>query len=381
MSKKEQLQAYLEELKKSGSLDGLSSSGLSDADREILTEILEQGLVEESLALLEDLDVDWDWESIHRRLNTEKTRILPLRSLLKYAAIFIGLISLGIALERSLSTNAVPIQEDMITLQIGNDVKPIEEHEKQDIILPSGQVVAVKEGNTLKYNPGYTEEPLFNELHIPHGKMFTIVLSDGTQVELNSGTHIRYPVKFSKEGAREISMSGEAYFKVSKDLERPFIVKSGEMAIQVLGTEFNVSAYEEEHSISTVLVEGSVSLSQVSDSKNSLLLKPGHKGSWNRTDQTLSLDQVDTQLYTSWLHGEIVFRDTPFSEILIKLERFYNIKITNHNKELDGVAFDARYNREFESIEDVMAALRIIVPFEYSINSKNEVNIKEIVIE
>src|SRR5690606_21255994 len=185
MSKKEQLQAYLEELKKSGSLDGLSSSGLSDADREILTEILEQGLVEESLALLEDLDVDWDWESIHRRLNTEKTRILPLRSLLKYAAIFIGLISLGIALERSLSTNAVPIQEDMITLQIGNDVKPIEEHEKQDIILPSGQVVAVKEGNTLKYNPGYTEEPLFNELHIPHGKMFTIVLSDGTQVELN----------------------------------------------------------------------------------------------------------------------------------------------------------------------------------------------------
>src|SRR5690606_4868437 len=117
MSKKEQLQAYLQELKRSGNLDGLSSSGLSDADRAILTKILDQGLVEESLALLEDMDVEQDWETVHRRLKVEKTRILPMRSLWKYAAIFIGLISLGIALEQSLTPNAVPIQEDMITLE------------------------------------------------------------------------------------------------------------------------------------------------------------------------------------------------------------------------------------------------------------------------
>lgn len=382
MSKKEQLQVYLQELKRSGNLDGLSKSGLSNADRELLTKILEDGLVEESLAMLEELDVEGDWETIHRRLNAEKTRVLPMRSLWKYAAIFIGLISLGIALNQSLAPGEHPIPEDMITLEIGNDVKPIIGDEKQAIVLPSGQVVAVKEGNTLKYDPGYTEEPLFNELHIPHGKMFTLVLSDGTQVELNSGTHIRYPVKFSKEGAREISMSGEAYFKVSKDQKRPFIVKSGGMAIEVLGTEFNVSAYEEEHTISTVLVEGSVSLSQVSDSKNKLLLKPGHKGSWNRSEHTLSLDRVDdTQLYTSWLQGEIVFRDTPFSELLIKLERFYNVEIVNHNKELEGVAFDARYNRKVESIEEVMTALQIIVPFEYTVKTKTGGNIKEINIE
>lgn len=381
MSKKELLQAYLRELKRSGNLDGLSTKGLSDADRELLAKILEEGLVEESLTLLDSLDVDRDWEAMCRRLNEKKIRKLPLASLWRYAAILVGLISLGIALEWTLSPKAISIQGDMITLEIGNDVKPIIENEKQAIALPSGEIVAVKEGNVLKYEPGHSEEPVFNELHIPNGKMFTLVLADGTQVQLNSGSHIRYPVKFSKGANREVSMVGEAYFKVSKDMDHPFIVKSGEMAIQVLGTEFNVSAYDGENEISTVLVEGSVSLYHAADSENRLLLKPGHKGSWNRADQTLSLDQVDTLLYTSWLHGEIVFRDTPVSELLMKLERFYNVKISNHNKELEGIAFDARYNREVESIEEVMEALRIIVPFEYSINTENKDNIKEIIIE
>lgn len=381
MSRKDRLQGYLRELKKSGTPKGVPAKGLSGKERELMSELMEEGLLDDSLRLLDEMDVDREWEKVLAKLDQGKVHRLPMRTLWKYAAIFIGLVSLGTALIWNLSPENLPISGNVITLDMGNGVRPILENKKQSIVLASGKVVAVKEGNTLRYDPGYAEEPLFNELHIPNGRMFTLILSDGTQVQLNSGTHIRYPVKFSKLGQREVSLSGEAYFKVTSDSERPFIVRSGEMATQVLGTEFNVSAYEDERSISTVLVEGSVSLSHVSDPGHKLLLTPGSKGSWNKGEKVLTMNRVDPQLYTSWLHGEIVFRATPFDEMLVKLERFYNVKITNHNKKLERMSIDARYNRGVESIETVMETLRLLTPFQYRVKLGSPDGIKEIIIE
>ena len=380
MSKKELLQAYLQKIKSSGKLDGISPDGLSNPDRELLEKIVEEGLVDESLEFMETLDVEQDWADMQQRLAAKKTRKLPLPSILKYAAIFIGVVSLGIALKLTLQPSGPALQNDTITLDMGDAVKPIIEGKEQTIALTSGEVVAVQEGSTLRYTSGATDQPVFNELHIPHGKMFTLILSDGTEIQLNSGTHIRYPVKFPTKGNREITMKGEAYFKVSKDKEHPFIVNSEEVAIQVLGTEFNVTAYEEQNTVNTVLVEGSVSLSHSSNPENKVLLEPGNKGSWIKSQETMSVEKVDTLLYTSWLNGEIVFRDAPFSELLAKLERAYNVDITNQNRELEGRAFNARYNRKVENIEDVLDALRIIAPFHYEIKQNTNTGNKEIII-
>lgn len=380
MSKKEQLQTYLQKLKASGNIEDIPNSGLSESDKELFGKILEEGLIDESLELMEGLDVEQDWMGLQKRLAARKVRKLPIRSVLKYAAIFVGVVSLGLALKWAFYTNDTLPYNNVITLDTGDDVKPILENKKQSIRLTSGEVVAVQEGNTLRYDPGNADQVVFNELHIPNGKMFTLLLSDGTEIHLNSGTHIRYPVKFPKKGNREVTMKGEAYFKVSKDKDHPFIVNSEDVAVQVLGTEFNVTAYEEESAINTVLVEGSVSLSHASNPKNKFLLKPGNKGSWSKAQETISVDEVDTKLHTSWLTGEIVFRDTPFSELLIKLERTYNVGITNNNHELEGRAFNARYNRKVESIEDVLEALRIIAPFGYTIQKKDADSIKEIII-
>lgn len=369
MSKRERLKYYLKQMNHPGDIGSRSTDGMSDSEREVLSQILEAGLADQSLELLETLDEEGDWNKLKKRLQIKVERRPKVRTLLKYAAVFVGLLSLGLGLQWTLFPKEPTLLEDMITLEMGNDVKPITEDKKQIFTLPSGKKVAVKEANTLTYEPGYSEELVHNELHIPNGKMFTLVLSDGTEIHLNSGTQIQYPVKFPKTGKREVTIQGEAFFKVARDVDHPFIVKSGEMSIEVLGTSFNVSAYEDENTIHTVLIEGSVSLSHNSNSKESVLLAPGNKASWSKSDETLSVYPVDTLLYTSWISGEIVFRDTPFPELIKRLERSYNVIINNGNRELNGKTFNARYNRKVESIQEVMEALKVIVPFEYNIRN------------
>ncbi|WP_318342761.1 FecR family protein [Flagellimonas baculiformis] len=380
MSKKELLHTYLQKMKSSGNLEDISPDGLTDSDRELLEKIWEEGLVDESLEFMETLNEEKDWADVQKRLSAKKVRKLSTSTILKYAAIFIGIVSLGIALKLTLQPNEQPVLENTITLNTGDAVKPIQEGKKQSIVLASGEVVAVQEGNTLRYGLGNVDHPVFNELHVPNGKVFTLVLSDGTEIQLNSGTHIRYPAKFPTKGNREVTMTGEAYFKVSKDKEHPFIVNSEQVAVQVLGTEFNVTAYKEQSTINTVLVEGSVSLSHESNPENKTVLEPGNKGSWDKVQETMSVEKVDTLLYTSWLNGEIVFRETPFSELLTKLERAYNVSIVNKNMGLEERAFNARYNRKVESIEDVLDALRVIAPFSYEIHQKSNTGNKEIII-
>ncbi len=380
MSKKEQLLKYLQKLKTSENTGNVPDIGLSKADKELLDKILEEGLVDEAIGFMQSLDEEQDWADVQKRLSGKKVRKLHMPTILKYAAIFIGVVSLGIALKLTLQHKEQPLPENTITLHTGDAVKTIQEGEKQSIVLASGEVVAVQEGNTLRYDPGNVDHPVFNELHVPYGKVFTLVLSDGTEIQLNSGTHIKYPVKFPTKGNREVTMTGEAYFKVSKNKEHPFIVNSEQVAVQVLGTEFNVTSYKEQSTINTVLVEGSVSLSHESDPESKTLLEPGNKGSWDKTQETMSVEKVDTLLYTSWLNGEIVFRDTPFSELLTKLERAYNVRIVNKNIGLEEKAFNARYNIKVESIEDVLEALKIIAPFGYEIKDKSTVHTKEITI-
>lgn len=369
MSSKEQIQSYLKLIKESGDLSGIPESELPREDRELLEQLWSEGLVDKSRDMLEGLDIDEDWSKLQAHFQDSKVRRLTMPRIMKYAAIFVGVVCLSLFFKYMIdSPKSIGLPNgNVITLNTGKDIKAILANKKQTISLSSGEVVAVQEDNLLRYIGESTSEDLvYNELQIPYGKTFTLLLSDGTRVELNSGTKIKFPARFPKVGKREVFMEGEAYFKVSKDKEHPFIVNSDDVAVEVLGTEFNVSAYAEQSDISTVLVEGSVSLSHSANPGDTLLLKPGNKGTWSKSKAEMEISQVNTSLYTSWLTGEIVFRDTPFSDLLLKLERTYNVSIINHNKDLAELTFNARYNRNVETIADVLEALKVIVPFEYN---------------
>ena len=121
---------------------------------------------------------------------------------------------------------------------------------------------------------------VYNTLKIPYGKKFEVQLSDGTIVHLNAGTSLRYPVQFVKNQSRQVYLTGEAFFEVSKDKAHPFTVNTQEVNVEVLGTKFNVNSYTEDVSTDVVLVEGKVSLyKDKKTAENQVYLTPGLKGS------------------------------------------------------------------------------------------------------
>jgi ferric-dicitrate binding protein FerR (iron transport regulator) len=212
----------------------------------------------------------------------------------------------------------------------------------------NGKVIGGQKGNQLVYQKSEitSEEIIFNTLRIPYGKRFEIQLSDGSKVFMNAGSSLKYPVNFTKNDKREVFLTGEAFFKVAQDKDRQFIVKAENLEIGVLGTEFNVSAYPEDFSTNVVLVKGSVKLATKKDQQEMAILKPGQLGSSKRSNDAIEISEVETGIYTSWMQGELVFRNMSFENILKKMERHYNVKIINKNTELAKEKFNASFGHE-----------------------------------
>ena len=240
------------------------------------------------------------------------------------------------------TVSAVP--ENAIILETAADKKLVLSEDGQlRLTDDKGDVIGSQKGNQLVYNDNVKHSGTikYNTLHIPYGKRFSVQLSDGSSVTLNAGSSLRYPVNFSGVNQREVFLTGEAFFKVAKDSKRPFFVKVEGLEVGVLGTEFNVSAYREDTTSKVVLVEGSVKLS--ADEK-STIMEPGELANLKRDNNSLEIHKVDTNLYTAWMQGGLVFRNMSFEDILKKMERHYDVKIINNNKELATERFNASFD-------------------------------------
>lgn len=190
-----------------------------------------------------------------------------------------------------------------------------------------------------------------NQIIIPYGKRSEVALADGTHVWLNSGSQLEYPAKFTGN-TRQVYLSGEAFFDVKPDPGRPFYVITKEVKISVLGTRFNVSAYNEDQTMQTVLLQGKVNIR-----KNSLLsraeeLIPGERMVFNRESKIFSKDKVDTQYVTSWVYGYLIFENEPTPAIFKKLERYYNQTILSE-KGLDEITFSGKLDLK-DNLKDVL---------------------------
>ncbi|WNH09502.1 FecR family protein [Thalassobellus suaedae] len=187
-------------------------------------------------------------------------------------------------------------------------------------------------------------------------------------VHLNSGSSLKYPIKFIEGKNRRVFLSGEAYFSVTKDAKHPFIVNAKDLNVKVYGTKFNVSAYSEDTLTDVVLVEGSVGMYANNETSNKgTILIPGTKGSFNRVNQNISSENVDTLIYTSWMDGGLFFRKMTFKNIAKKLERHYNKKIIISNTQLENEIFNANFKDE--PIENVLGYLKESFSINYTIEN------------
>lgn len=308
------------------------------------------------------------WKKIKSETLDKKSRpVKPLWEIFKYAAIFIGIAG-GIyfwqANMEDTKQNLV-IQEDAIILRTGENVaKTIDTGETGGILSEDGNEIASQEGDKISYKSdvGATELK-YNEIMVPRGKTFELVLSDGTLVHLNSETELRFPVSFIKGMERTVYLKGEAYFEVAKDADHPFSVVANDISVNVLGTHFAVNSYDGTGDYA-VLVEGSVSVENQSEEKGGpTVIRPGQKAALGT--EGIAVTEVDVMEYLGWRNGRLIFNDEPFNEIVEKIERKYNVDINNQYKALDPIKFYGKFDEE--SITDLLDTFKESAGFEYEI--------------
>ncbi len=204
----------------------------------------------------------------------------------------------------------------------------------------------------IKYNeaeeqPAGHEVTLKNTIYIPRKGEFMLTLADGTKVWLNSETTLEYPTHFS-QNRREVTLVGEAFFEVHKDASRPFIVNVKGAAVKVLGTSFNVKAYNEEEAVTTTLVTGRVLLeSQHNSARNEMILKPGMQGVISAHEDII-VNEVDPLIYSAWKDGEFRFENKPLEEILLSLQRWYDVEVVYENQAMKKKRFTGDLERYAE---------------------------------
>lgn len=191
--------------------------------------------------------------------------------------------------------------------------------------------------------------PLINTITIPVGGEYSLTLSDGTRVWLNASSTLRFPSAFSGSTREVELLQGQAYFDVTKDAKHPFHVTvskpaSGTMNIEVLGTAFNVSAYQTDDDIQTTLVNGAVKVSSENGVQGAVL-KPGNQASFT-TDNQLEVATVDTRVATSWIDGSFYFDKTPLPKVLDELSRWYNVKVIYKKQPKSDVTITGSFDRK-----------------------------------
>ncbi|MEI6276898.1 MAG: FecR family protein [Prolixibacteraceae bacterium] len=215
-----------------------------------------------------------------------------------------------------------------------------------------------------------SSQPVYYTSIAPKGSISEVILPEGTQISLNSGSTLRYSTDES-EGLREIFLTGEAWFHVSKMKARPFLVHTPFYNVKVTGTTFNVKAYPEDNEITTTLVEGSV---EVGSSENLILkstisLKENQQLIYNKELNTTSVSEVNTKLFTSWKRNKLVFINMQLKDLKILLERKYGVNI----KIIDQSIMDYHYDGTIknETVLEVLEILKRSLPIEFKIEDQN----------
>jgi hypothetical protein len=322
-------------------------------------------------------------KEVKSRIQKEESKINSVhffKNILKYAAIFCLIFGLGYYSNNNyLSKNEiekiVPKANDIV-LSLGNDRVILEKvNEKIEDKKIISKINLIQKEDQLIYDDNIDiKELVYHSLKVPYGKRFNIVFSDGSKAYLNSGSVIKYPIKFIENKKREVFLEGEAFFDVVENKNELFIVNSNGIKVEVYGTKFNVRNYTEDFNSDIVLVEGSVGINN-SEILEQTILKPGFKGSVNKENFRVTTTKVNTKIYTSWIDGEVIFRNETFGQILKKLERLYNVTIINNKNESSNELFNAAINVENENIEQVLEYFNKIYNIEYQIfNNKIIIN-------
>ncbi len=225
-------------------------------------------------------------------------------------------------------------------------------------------------GNKLEYSSKNAQatEIKYNTLKIPRGGEYFLVLADGTKVWLNSETTLRFPVQFASD-VRMVELTGEAFFEVTKNEKIPFIVSSNNQQVRVLGTQFNISSYPDDHSTLTTLVEGSVEVSIQGNPAEKTMLKPNEQSYFSTNENIIQKRNVDVSQYVAWKDGRFVFQDQTLESIMKTLSKWYDVQVVFANENSRNLKFTGNLER-YSDFSNILGKIERTNEVEFEIKDK-----------
>ncbi|MFY0688309.1 MAG: DUF4974 domain-containing protein [Cyclobacteriaceae bacterium] len=314
------------------------------------------------------------WDNLEDELFDEKVVRFDFRTVLKYAAavllplLAISYYFLSINSSETLSPYA---QLDQIAEPGSNSaILKLADGTSHQV---SSSPFELFESNTriantdvLTYTPSLSHvevKEVYHELITPTGGNYQVTLSDGTNVWLNAASKLRFPVNFS-DSVRQVHLEGEGFFEVAH-ASKPFIVSSDRMEVSVLGTQFNISAYENDAEHLAVLAEGKIGL-QTKTSGQMTIMNPNEKATVNASGQPM-ITIVDAERYTSWRNGKFEFQNTSLETVMEKLARWYGIAYVFENEQARLYHFTARIDNS-QNISSILEMLTLSTDVEFDID-------------
>ncbi|AZS30255.1 FecR domain-containing protein [Butyricimonas faecalis] len=321
-----------------------------------------------------------DTEHVLKRIKRERVRQIGFRYWWKYAALFILPLSVALVLwqgmkneaeeeHRQFSAVSRPGGERAILKLYNGKTVVLDSTMKSSLIAHEANVrIEMDSNHLLRYSSHDSIEMANdnknNELIIPKGGEYQVVLADGTKVWLNSASRLIYPQSFmGKE--RRVVLSGEAFFDVTHDAERPFVVETSRMNVKVLGTRFNVNDYDDNEEVSTTLVNGSVEI--ISGDQQAFRLVPGEQAYGKENE--LEKREVNVRLYTSWIDGKFLFNNTELEEIAKQISRWYDVEIFFSSESVKKVRFTGAIVK-FKPLEDLVRMIESTSQVRFSVKGR-----------
>lgn len=205
-----------------------------------------------------------------------------------------------------------------------------------------------------------------SEVFVPYGESREIILPDSSKAWISAGTLLIYPESFEKLDSRTIYLTGEAVFNVTKNKEKPFIVKTAYMDVQALGTTFTVKAYSADRFTSATLEEGSIRVDVKTDISTPSILKPGDQLTFSHIDQSINISAIDISSFEKIKDGYLIFENVSIHELIKALERSYNLTVHYNTHKYENNCYNVKFGPN-ESIEDVFRVLKQLIGIDYKI--------------
>ena len=359
----------------------------NESNKKLLEELKSKKLRANRQEIIDRIDVQKEWERFQLSI-APRSKTIPVNwmNILRYAAVIALPLIIGAYLllqdftkEQYVADIPVEIQPGVKKAQlvlsngerIDLDENPIEIRGKEKDVHIENKDQALSYSSTSKTGTVKKSALAYNHLLIGRGEEYQLVLADGTKVWLNSESKLTYPTQFASN-LRVVELEGEGYFEVTKNPKAPFIVKTKQMNVEVLGTAFNVSSYQDDENMKTTLVEGSVKVSLAYGTGRDVILKPDEQAVLDINTNKLKVQVVDAEIYGRWREGVFVFEEESLEEIMRMLSRWYDIRVFFQDNTSRAYQFSGKLPR-FENCNELFEMIEKTTNVRFEIKNNENV--------